>query len=78
MTDLYYAVTGRIPGDDEDTCLAFGPCKNRDQAIQVFKVRMIFDDKGLTSEDCRALEAEHGTAVFVNAILCSASPITVG
>lgn len=72
MTDRYYCVMGRIPGDDEDTVLTFGPCP-RNIVKAAFTVRMLSD---ITVEDIAALEAEHGTPVLITAVLSSKSPIT--
>lgn len=73
----YYALTGRIPGDDEDTQLAFSyPLDNRDHAIDAFKLRMLQDTR-LSSQEIEDLESEHGAAVFVNSICSSESPIII-
>ena len=68
----YYAVTGRIPGDDEDTVMVF-QADDREHAIEQFKDAMW---SGHGDEDDRAsMEGEHGTDTYINSVLVSDTPI---
>lgn len=68
-----YAVIGRIPYDDEDTCHVF-QAASRQEAMGLFADRMYEDAFG---EDREANIANHGgdLGVFINHILVSASEI---
>lgn len=70
----YFAVSGRIPGDDEDTTLGVGRCSSMDEAYRGFVSLM---EATLREQDVAALHAAHGTTVFVNSIVSSDSPIEV-
>lgn len=70
-----YAVIGRIPFDDEDSCYTF-TVKSRDEAIEKFS-DALYEDSGL-DEDCRQRNIKaHGcdNGVFINHILVSDAPI---
>lgn len=70
-----YAVIGRIPFDDEDSCHTF-TAKSREEAIEMFS-DAIYEDTGL-DEDCRTHNIEvHGghNGVFVSHVLVSDTPI---
>lgn len=68
----YYAVTGRIPGDDEDATMLF-QADDREHAIEQFKDAMW---SGQGDEDDRAsMEGEHGTDTYINSVLVSDTPI---
>lgn len=67
----WYAVTGRIPGDDEDTSLIFH-VESREAALEAFANAMWADEK---EDDREAVIREHGQPVFWNSIAVSDSPI---
>ncbi len=70
----YYAVTGRIPGDDEDAMMLF-QADDRDHAIEQFTDAMW---SGRGDDDDRAyMEGAHGTDTFINSICVSDTPIEV-
>ncbi len=70
----YYAVSGRIPFDDEDQTLLVGQCRNWEDAVAAFK-REIHDS---TDDDyLDVLLREHGQTVIVNSIVSSETPITI-
>lgn len=74
MTALnYYAVIGRIPGDDEDTCLIF-QVESANDAVRAFADR-IYEDRGLSEGDREATIRMIGRdlSVFVNHVLMSRS-----
>lgn len=69
----YYAVIGRIPYDDEDTCLIF-------EAEEGTDVRQLFEDAMYEEidnpEKNKAYhEKNHGAAVYINHILVSDTEI---
>ena len=66
-----YAVIGRIPGDDEDSCYIF-QATSREDAMSMFAGR-IYEDSGLTEEDrVRDIELHGGDfGAFINHILVS-------
>jgi hypothetical protein len=70
----FYAVIGRICGDDEDSVLTLC-ADSREGAINEFR-RWLWELDGSSQEDIELMEA-NGQGVFVNQILVSASPITV-
>lgn len=69
----YYAVTGRIPGDSEDSVYCFDRIQ-RHEAKSLFTTRILEDTDFKTVEDC---EATLGSAPFINVVLESDSPIRV-
>lgn len=73
----YYVITGRIPGDDEDTALDVGQHGNGMHAFEAFREQMW--DTVRYSDDTRRnqIKARHGTDVFVNAIISSETPMEV-
>lgn len=69
----FYAVVGRICGDDEDSILTLC-ADSKEEAINQFR-HWMWEQDGSSQEDRDLLEA-NGEGVFVNQILVSASPIT--
>lgn len=76
---LYWAITGRICGDDEDTLLVYGPC-TWDEANSSFRHDMRLEaglptlDGEPDSDEVLNSEPE-GVAVFFTSACCSTSPI---
>jgi len=70
----YYAVTGRIPGDDEDTVLCVGQHPDKGSAIDSFTAELL--ELGCIDEEhTENLRQEYGTSVFINSIVSSDSRI---
>lgn len=71
----YYAVSGRIPGDDEDTMLCVGQHPNNGSAIASFmdEMRALYS---LTPQDSEIMRKSYDTDVFINSIVSSDTPIT--
>ena len=75
---LYWAVSGRIPGDDEDVvhlCTA----ATRKEAIEAFEVMIWENEPGDDAEREEAKEnvrKEHGTTCFTTSVISSRSPMT--
>lgn len=69
----YWAVTGRIPGDDEDTLHTFHVA-TRDEAMEAFEEAMWADepDPETGRENMRK---EYDTTVFINSIVVSDTPV---
>jgi len=67
----WFAVTGRIPGDDEDSCLVFQDV-SRGGAIESFEQAMF---EGKPSEARDNVFNEHGASVFINSVVVSNTPI---
>lgn len=70
----WFAVTGRIPGDDEDACHIFN-VGTRGEALAAFEEAMWEDEPDAESAR-ESLRKEHGQTVFWNSIVCSDTPIT--
>jgi len=70
----YFAVSGRIPGDDEDTTLVV-EASDRDAAIALFSDEL-WDGQG-SVDDRQRVEDGHGTDTYVNSIVASDHPIEV-
>lgn len=71
----FYAVTGRIHGDDEDTCFTFEADFTED-ARRIF-ADMLFNSRGWSARDrVREIE-EHGgdLGCYINQVLISETPI---
>lgn len=69
----YWAVTGRIPGDDEDSLYVFHVA-TREEALEAFAEAMWEDEPDAeTARD--AVIREHGQPVFWNSVVVSDSPI---
>lgn len=72
-TTKTYAVVGRIPGDDEDSCYTFS-AKSREKAIEMFDAAL-YDDSGLDEGHRTRNIVGHGCSVFINHVLVSDTPI---
>lgn len=70
----WYAVTGRIPGDDEDSLYVF-QVGSREDAIKAFE-EAIWAEETDAEEGRESVFNEHGQYVFLNSIVVSDSPIT--
>lgn len=73
----YYAVTGRMCGDDEDT-VELITAESSDEAAEEFKRRK-WEYTGMEGEELAEAQAEaeaNGEGVFINHILVSTAPIT--
>ena len=70
----HYFISGRIPGDDEDTGLPVGQHPNPDCAISTYK-RAMRRLGGLDPLDSEALAANSGADVFVNLVVGADTPI---
>jgi len=68
----YWAVAGRMCGDDEDHVRFFQHC-TREDAIDLFRIQA-YEDEGMSVEE-RELAEANGEGVFVNIVLASDSPI---
>src|ERR1035437_4592851 len=73
----FYAVTGRIPGDDDDTLMSVGQHASRDEAIAAFVAQMLADNDmdEMSDEEIAEFEKAHGSRVFVNQVMQSSAPI---
>lgn len=69
----WFAVTGRLPGDDEDTLYVFNVA-TREDAIKAFEQAM-YDNEVNPEETRESVFKEHGQYVFVNSIVSSDTPI---
>lgn len=69
----YFAVSGRIPGDYEDTTLTFSlPEKaTREDAVQAFEA-MVYKSRGRSRED---VIEQYGEPLYIGEVLQSATPI---
>lgn len=63
----YYAVTGRICGDEEDTLLLVTGTTH-EEAVEAFKVEL----RAIRNVDA---EDEEGIEIFIGAVVWSATPI---
>ena len=70
----FYAVIGRICGDDEDTVLTLR-ADSKEEAINQFR-HWMWEQDGSSQEDRDKLEASD-QGVFVNHVLVSSSPIAI-
>ena len=67
---FWYAITGRIPGDDEDSALIFhAPSKTA--AMEMFRSEMHRD------EDLEAIMEEYGETLIINHVLQSSAEISI-
>lgn len=71
----YFAVIGRIPGDDEDSFFVFHVA-TAEEAQEAFK-EAIWATEADAKNEREAVRREYGCTVFVNSILVSDSPITL-
>jgi hypothetical protein len=65
----YYAITGRVHGDDEDVCVLV-EAASRNEAVQQF-LDIMREQAGITFDP-----ADEYTNVYVNSIVSSATPIS--
>lgn len=71
----FYAVIGRIPGDDDDSCYTY-EVATRQEAVKAFKKDIYNDSEGSEAEDAKEnIFKEYGVTVFIAHVLCSDSPI---
>lgn len=70
---MYFVVSGRIPGDDEDTTLTFALPENatREDVAKAFEDEM-YADRSINREN---IIVEYDSAVYINAIHKSLLPI---
>ncbi len=71
MKHAHIAVIGRIPGQDDDSCLLLRDL-TVDEAKEAFAID-IYEDSG---EDPEEVEEVTGHRVYISHILTSESPIT--
>lgn len=69
---MWYAIIGRIPGDDEDSCLVF-ECDSLTDAVVKFFDAMV---GGMDVGSKRQLEEDYGQLVYITHRLQSETPIT--
>lgn len=72
----YWAITGRIPGDDEEVAYTF-QAATREEALEAFE-QSIWENKFDAEAGKEHVRKAHGQIVFVNAVLVSNSPICCG
>lgn len=70
MTTKYYAVVGRIPGDDEDSCKVFA-ARDEEDAVNQFS-DWIYETSGSDRAD---IIASWGEDLFIDYVLSSDSEI---
>ena len=70
----HYFISGRIPGDDEDTGLPVGQHPNTECAIAAYQGAMQRLG-GLDPLDSESLAANFGADVFVNLVVGADTPI---
>lgn len=70
----WYSVTGRIPGDDEDTHYTF-QAADRSEAIKAFE-EAIYANEPDAAASRENIRKEHGQYVFINSVVWSHTPIT--
>lgn len=74
----YYAITGRINGDDEDTLHIYGPCA-KSEAVAAFKEDLI-EESHCSRETLQEIAKDiHGDSSkfpgYINSVVQSDSPI---
>jgi hypothetical protein len=72
---MWVAVVGRIPGDDEDSCIVY-ECESAEAAIDAFRQDM-HDDNFDDDEDRLNVIEQYGDDLYVTHTLTSESPITL-
>lgn len=72
----HFTISGRIPGDDEDTTLYVGEHHDRHTAVAEFE-DTLFLSRNITAEERELLDAEYGQVTFLNAIITSNAPMEV-
>ena len=66
----YYAITGRLLGDDEDSTFLLGPLPDRQAAIDAFKAEMWeMKDVDVEARDYELNE------IYINSVIWSESPL---
>lgn len=75
IPERYWAITGRIPGDDESTTLPL-TARSKLDAIQAFEDEMWADELDADAQR-ESLLKEHGTCVFIDSIVASSTPIEI-
>ena len=68
----YFAVTGRIPDSDEDSCFVFHAA-SREEAEAAFGESLYLH----SDQDAETVKKHHGDAFYVTTVLRSASPIEI-
>ena len=71
----YWAVSGRIPNEDDDSHLVFF-VGTREEAEKAFD-RALWKGRSKVRSDREFLKANFGTTTFVNSLVSSTSPIVV-
>lgn len=66
---MFWLITGRVDGDDEDTALTF-PCNNVEEARQNF-IDYLRNDQ-LQNE-----VGDEDTPIYINTVACSPTPIEI-
>lgn len=75
---LYWAITGRIPGDEEDSLYVM-QAPNREEAEAAFVAAIWADEPGdekSREEAKQNVLSRHGQLVYMNSVICSQTPIT--
>lgn len=75
---LHWSVTGRIPGDDEDVVYLF-TAATRSDAVAAFEDEIWANEPGDEAgreEAKQNVLKQHGQLVYINAVMCSQTPIT--
>jgi len=70
----HHFISGRIPGDDEDTDLPVGQRPNPDCATSTYQ-RAMRRPGGLDPLDSETLAANSGADLFVNLVVGAGTPI---
>lgn len=76
IRQVWFSVTGRVPGDDEDSMFIFHLPENTTRAalFDLFE-EQIYEDEINAAEARDANIREHGQSVFINSIVSSVSEI---
>jgi hypothetical protein len=75
MAVFFYAVVGRIPGDDEDSVYLFqGDSMTPEELTSIFAEKIYYSNN---RTDQNEIYNSWGTEVFINHILSSESPIEI-
>lgn len=67
----WFSVTGRIPGDQEDSCYVM-EASDRAQAVAMFEKSIYEDDESSEKDD---VIEEYGDAIYINSVVCSDTQI---
>jgi hypothetical protein len=71
----HYAIIGRIPFDDEDSCYTM-EAESREEAVEIFEERIAKAAGYEDAEQCRKDTADG--CIYINHVLVSESPIDGG